>query len=114
MRGSCSTLGGQSTSVHPAITSVPTVHQGQGRDGKKARLNESKAVMPAERTSPQTAGMSAHFKPQAKKDAMQTAQRLDKQRAERKMKFKRTHSLVTPMPARHYILSLSNLWQSSH
>lgn len=105
MRGSCSTLGGQSTSVHSAITSLPTVYQGQGRTGKKARLNESKAVMPAERTTPQTAGMSVHFKPQSKKDAMKVAQRLDKQRAERKMKFKRTHNLVTPMPVRHNILS---------
>lgn len=56
MRGSCSTLGGQSTSVHPAITSLPTAHQVQGRDGKKARLNESEAVMPVERTTTQTAG----------------------------------------------------------
>lgn len=105
MKGSYSTLGGKSTSVHPAITSLPTAHQGQGRDGKKARLNESKAVIPVERTTTQTAGMSAEFKPQPKKDGMKTAQRLDKQRAERKMKFKRTHNLVTPMPVRHNILS---------
>lgn len=105
MRGSCTTLGGQSTSVHPAITSLPTAHQGQGRSGKKARLNESKAVMPVERTAQQTAGMSTQFKPQSKKDAMKAAQRLDKERAKRKMKFKRTHNLITPMPVRHNILS---------
>lgn len=61
--------------------------------------------MPVERTTTQTAGMSAEFKPQSEKDATKTAQRLDKRRAERKMKFKRTHNLVTPMPVRHNILS---------
>lgn len=74
MRGSCSTPGGQSTSVHLAITSLPTSHQGRGRDGKKARLNESKAVVLIERTIAQTAGMSVEFKTQSKKDAMKMAQ----------------------------------------
>lgn len=105
MRESRSTLGGQSASVHPAITSLPTVHEGKGTDGKTTRPNESKAVMPVTTTTTQTAGMSAEFKPHSKKGAMKMAQGLDKRRAERKVTFKRTNNVVAPMPIRHNILS---------
>lgn len=105
MRENHSTLGGQSASVHPAITSLPTACEGKGRDGKTTRPDESKAVMPVATTTTQTAGMSAEFKPHSKKGAVKAARGLDKRGAERKVKVKRTHDLVAPMPIRHNILS---------
>lgn len=105
MRESCSTLGGQSACVHPAITSLPTACEGKGGERKTTGPNESKAVMSVAATTTQTAGMLAELKPCSKKGAGRTAQGLDKRRVERKVKFKRTHNLVAPMPVRHNILS---------
>lgn len=74
MRESRSTLGGQSISVHPAITSLPMVCEAKWGDRETTRDNESKAVTPVATTTTQTTGMSVELKPHSKKGSMRTAQ----------------------------------------